>query len=488
MLKVARFNGLSRIFRAEVIYPQAQPTVFRKCRKGTDRTKEDPMKLAFEKFQLAVGGLVLTLAACGGNPAEDKDDGDKDDEEAPVEPIVLGDPSYTPQSFSEVQITDGADSLSSEFPKIIFNGTDYSLLWVADGGRHVKFQKMSKEGVRAGEAKTIFKTADCTGPKAHLCIVTEARYDWARNDAGHYLIALTMEGLYWGLIQEDGTVVKAFSKVLPDGDSNTDGGFPSVASDGTDFVIAYATHRGAGSPSLIKAWKINGTDGEKATAAPVELSSGTTNFKPSIAWNAAKGVYGVVWDKTEGASSSSEVAFASINAAGVKVTSEVLVTQKDTKDSSDPVLAAEGDGFGVVFRDSRDFNLNPKNPISGIPYVRLALLSDKGVVLDTNGDGAANEDDHYIVSNPEEGAVMHLALAAKGEEWGIAWSMQSEPKDMFYAQAKLASGKLTHSVKQKISGEGAGAANPTIATDGTKFFTVWMDVRGEAGYQVWGAK
>src|SRR5690606_34261865 len=133
------------------------------------------VKLTLGSIAIAIATMFL-YASCG-TKSEDKKEEDKPtdpggdeaggddeggDEGGEPEPVILGDANYGAQQLAEVQITEGEDSLSAEFPKIIWNGTDYSLLWVADGGRHVKFQKMGKDGKLKGTPVTVFENSGCT--------------------------------------------------------------------------------------------------------------------------------------------------------------------------------------------------------------------------------------------------------------------------------------------------------------------------------------
>jgi hypothetical protein len=416
--------------------------------------------------------LIALLASCSSSSKDEKKEEEEEGETEEKKAPAIGDESYKTEGLEEVSLT--SETLSAEFPKLLFNGANYSILWSADGGRKLMFQKIGLDGKLIGTSQEIYSSTTAQ------TVVTEGRFGWAFSGS-KYLVAFQASGVYFGIMDDSGNVEVDFTKV----NSSNLRGFPAVASDGTDFGLTYATSPAASSPSHIIFQKIlaDGTGGDE-----VEVSSADFAFNPSISWNSEKSIYGLSWQKADSASDMPEVYFASVDKNGAVVTTAVRVTADDGAGSKEPVIVAKAGGFGIAFRDFREVKLGEASPVEGMPHIRLCEIDDKGKMTDVTNDDVVDASDEYMISSPYEEEAAHATLTLQGTEWGLAWGAQSAPFVIYFSQVKTAATGMTHARKQIISVTESRALSPSIASAADDdFFVVWMDERGEKAYQIYGA-
>ena len=220
---------------------------------------------------------------------------------------------------------------------------------------------------------------------------------------------------------------------------------PALAWTGTDYSVLYSDPRTGNSELYFR--KIGAT-GTLGTESRITTASGASLF-PSVAWTGSR--HGVVWqDDRDG---NAEIYFARLDASGVKMGTDVRVTNA-TGSSTLPRIVWTGQEFAVVWIDRRDGVPRPYfrrlglsgNPIGGevvvsstpgSPYSDWASVvwtgSEYGVAFATGSDGvvvvsrlgAAGQPlgAPFLVTRPSfQFSMINPSLVWTGTEYGLVWS------------------------------------------------------------------
>lgn len=221
---------------------------------------------------------------------------------------------------------------------------------------------------------------------------------------------------------------------------------PSIASDGTNYLVAWEDYRSGSSPPQVLAMHL---DAKGQPIDPAGLVVTTGGQFPHVAWNGTS--YFVAWY------SPNAVLGVRVSATGARVdAAPITVTPNGSF-----IFSIEGaDGFLVAW----------SRAAAG---VQAARISNQGVVLDTTPLQLANT------------PAMHpSAVGSDGSDYLVAWSTQSG--DLLGHRVSATTGAL--GTMFTIAGTPGYAVNPTISWNGSDYFVAWSDDRRGAFGDLYGAR
>jgi hypothetical protein len=221
--------------------------------------------------------------------------------------------------------------------------------------------------------------------------------------------------------------------------------------------------------------------------------------RPRTAWNGDG--FATVWSDARGGRDAVFVAFSS--GSGVRVGGEIPVSASGGW-AKDPAIAWTGSGYGVVWADSRDGELETfftmldpagtkqfpevaltqDEEISGWPDIAwggqqfgIVWTGESGGTYFTTVDGAGNRTTPITIVSTNFAWPNRAAIVWTGEEFGVAWSGQENGHGQVFFQRLSATGELLGSPTGVTANTAAEASNPRLAWSGTGFAVVWHDRR-----------
>ena len=317
---------------------------------------------------------------------------------------------------------------SSYSPVIASGGAGYHALWYQDNGSSNSTYANHYDGasweasVDISEAP-LFRTLSVTPAMAtNSGGVTMAV--WSQYESNWKVFCSLHNGIGW----EAPAVVSVGSADAID---------PSVASDGTGFMVAYAGYS-------VNARLFNGTAWESA----VRLDSVTGSGRGAqVISNGTS--YAVSWRKVDAGQYS---VFARIyNGAGWDA--ETLLEQNPDGMYNDPVIATNGTGYAVAWAQ-----------YDGSTYSTYANLSNGTgwqplPTLIENGTG-------YVYDKP--------AIASDGAGYAVVWKQQDT--GAYYVFSNIHNGSAWEGAA-KVESSTWDSRNPSVASDGSSYMVAWLEDR-----------
>jgi hypothetical protein len=272
-------------------------------------------------------------------------------------------------------------------PTVVFNGTDFVVAWEDHGGfipNRIKATRVSPGGVKLDSPPLIL------GGGASPEIA---------SSGSTTLVVWTAGGIKGGRIATDGTILDPDGFTVAD-DPEGENAFsaPSVASDGTDFLVGYET----------------GTDGNHVVAVVKVTSAGAVGNPVGVAGNA---------DDPSVASNGSAylVAYAACQGSCEDVADTDIDTRMVASDLSlSPVVKAAGGGAAqdhpdVAFNSGRFFVAYKRQGLDGL--TRKGAIDIRASFLNRNGDDVMAQG--VIVERDVFGS--NTVTAGPGDDFGVAY-------------------------------------------------------------------
>lgn len=336
-----------------------------------------------------------------------------------------------------------SDASSSDFVYAAWNGSRFGVTW-----------QDKRDGV-AGEI--YFVPLDANGQRLAAQDVrvttTPTLSTWP---------ALAWSGSTFGLVYTDGpsTNTEVWLQRLTENGakigapvqvSNGTGGseWPDVTFTGTDFGVAWADRRGGPAEDLY--FRLMGQDGVPKGGEVRVTADAAKQQTAILKWSGTE--FALVW--TDFRHGNRQIYFRRISGAGALVGPEVRVTQS-ASDAAWPDLTWDGTGWGVVWQDNRDGNLE----------IYMARLKPDGTKV-----GA-----EVRISN-SLGVSGYPSIDWNGFQYGISWQDdRGSTRPGIYFAAVNAQGQKNGADLQISSGSG----NSTFTTalwNGSTYAFAWRDDR-----------
>lgn len=231
---------------------------------------------------------------------------------------------------------------------------------------------------------------------------------------------------------------------------------PTVASNGTDFLVAWAHDTGATFPPLYKNLHATTVGNDGLIGGEHEIASVDANQDlPAAAWNGSN--YLVAWQDNR--NGTQDVYARRLTAAGVNLGSSDIAVSTATGDQQNPAVASNGLSFLVAWDDTRT---------STARDVYAARVDGSGAVLDPAG----------IVVSAASDVQQAVDLAWNGSTYLAVWSdrRSGSTYDVYGARVDTA-GAVLDASGIAISTAANAQTTPSVASDGVGFLVAWTDTR-----------
>jgi uncharacterized repeat protein (TIGR01451 family) len=251
---------------------------------------------------------------------------------------------------------------------------------------------------------------------------------------------------------------------------------PSVASNGTDYLVVFEDHRA--SPSL------NSLDiyGARVTSAGIVTDpsgfpisdtappSGPREFGPSVVFAGEN--YQVVWGDDRDGLFGNRVAPGS--GALLDGPRGALMSGSPPYSVNAPHICAGGSTFYVAWERISYFEQGDR-PHSVLLGSRVsttpALLDGPGLLLASSGNGEISP-----------------SVATDGSNYFVAWEDdRGGVKAIFGARVDGTTG-LRWTLRILLAAGGLGESRPAVAFNGTEYLVVWLEVRSSVGFATYGTR
>ncbi|MFO0678542.1 MAG: hypothetical protein U0169_18545 [Polyangiaceae bacterium] len=253
---------------------------------------------------------------------------------------------------------------------------------------------------------------------------------------------------------------RVFGPLVTVDDAQGDARGHAIASDGTDFLVAFARSE-PGSPVHVR--KVTAA-GVLAGAAPTRLAATTApQTDPAIAFGA--GNYLVTWTDERGRTGSPDLWASRVDPSGTVLDPASIAVADAAGSQFESAVAFEGATALVVWSDTR------RDPSPGAPAaVYAARLDPSGTILDRNGVLVADTTDPHPLPT--------VAGTKNGSTFALAWQDGTRVK---IAHVDVAGGLRVLDPGGVVVAEDVGTeAHPTITPNGVVGQDVLAFVRTDA--------
>jgi hypothetical protein len=227
---------------------------------------------------------------------------------------------------------------------------------------------------------------------------------------------------------------------------------PSLVWTGSEYGVSW--YNGSIGDSQIYFARIS-SSGVKVGSDVRITNDSTTSMHPSLAWTGSE--FGVCWhDARVG---NYEIYFARISSTGIKVGSDERITD-DMADSTFPSLVWTGSEFGAIWHDERDGTSEPY-------FARISSTGSK-VGSETRITSASSDS-------------QRSSLVWTGSEFGVSWDgvltgdYWGGPSEIYFA--RISSTGIKVGADEKISDASIRASEPSLVWADSEFAVSWMDMK-----------
>jgi hypothetical protein len=309
----------------------------------------------------------------------------------------------------DVRVT--SNVFTSYSPSLSWSGDEYGVIWIdgRDGNSEVYFARLDSSGSKIGtDARLINDSAISDDPKL---VWTGTEYGFAWED--------TRDGnreIYFAPIEccddEDGD---GFSECAGD----TNDAHPGINPDALEICDGFDND----SDSSIDEGCDNLCDNPEKLSSDVRVTNDSANSNwPSTVWTGEE--YGISWhDERDG---QLEIYFALLDSLGSQIGSDVRVTE-ESANSSDPIMVWTGSEYGVAWRDYRHGNWEVY--FSRLTSTGSKIGSEIRITTDSNYSSA-------------------LSLVWTGAEYGISWNdNRNGPWEIYFARLDSSGNKIGYDMR-----------------------------------------
>ncbi len=354
----------------------------------------------------------------------------------------------------------GAQGYQSS-PSITFDGTNYLVVWQDErsGSYDIYGAKVSPSGAVLNPAGIPISTA--SGDQSSPSITfdgTNYLVVWADGRSGSY-------DIYGARVSTSGVVLDAAG--IPISTASGDQYSPSIAFDGTNYLVVWVDYRSSLYYSDIYGARVTTSGAVLDTAGiPISTASGD-QYSPSIAFDGTN--YFVVW--TDGRDVW-DIYGARVTTSGAVLDTAGIPISTESDNQYSPSIAFDGTNYLVVWMDER----------SGLySDIYGAKVSPSGTVLDTAG----------IPISTASGDQYSPSIAFDGTNYLVVWRDYRSDSDYdIYGARVTTAGTVLDPAGIPISTASGDQYSPSIGFDGTNYLVVWEDYRSGTSWDsdIYGAR
>ncbi len=325
-------------------------------------------------------------------------------------------------------------------PAIAFNGTEYLIAWsdevFATSASDIGAVRVTPAGVSDGGSLML-----SFGPNA------QASPAVASSDSGFLVVWNDFRragyvDLYAARLSTAGSVLDPNGIVVQ---SNVMSTPPAIASDGTDYLVAWGGALGLSARRVSAA-------GAQDPAIKVGLGSGE---RFAVASNGTD--YLVAW--TSGTSSNRRIRGSRVSGAGSLLDSNGILLSSAGSLEIEPSVASNGTDYLVAWSDYRN--------VTG-PDIYAARMTAAGVVVDTGGIAIST-------ATAEQTAP---SIGCNGTDYLVAWQDRRNGPDDIYASRVTAVGAVVDPSGIEISTAADAQLAPSVTSNGAEYLVAWTDSHG----------
>jgi len=266
--------------------------------------------------------------------------------------------------------------------------------------------------------------------------------------------------IYGARVSSTGTVLDASDIAIS---RSANGQYtPSVAHDGTNFLVVWQDFRGG--YSAIYGARVNETGTEVLDTSGIAIATGGNKYRPVVTYGGTD--FLVVWDEYH---DSADIYGARVSSDGTVLDTSGIPISTATNSQYEPVVAHDGANFLVVWTDNR----------SGSSYdIYGARVSSDGTVLDTSGIPISTATNNQ-----------YTPVVTFNQNFLVAWQDNRSGSSYDIYGARVSSdGTLLDTSGILISSTANPKEHPSVAHNGTNFLVVWSEYRSSTHYDIYGAR
>lgn len=352
-----------------------------------------------------------------------------------------------------IDVSESADTDGA--PIVASNGTDYLVAWT-----------QTDIGSPDLYARRVGATGELTSPPFVLAASAYSQFRPSIASNGtDYLVAwedqrmgFAVADVYFARVSAAGTDLDPGGRVLAAAADRQ--GAPSVASVGADYFVVWEDHRGASADVYGSGVTAGGV---VRAASGIAISAGAADeTTPSLASDGTG--YFAVWADTR--PGYNDVYGTRITASGTVVEATGVVVSNAMYDQLRPRVSSNGAGYLAVWDDFRD----------GIAFRPFsARISSAGAVLDASG----------VTIPIGTSAATGLTVGSDGVGYLVAWT-SGGASGVIRGLRFAGTGTVLDASALLLSPDANRQSLPAVAWNGTEYFVAWTDRR--AGVDVYGTR
>ncbi|GEL73251.1 Ig-like domain-containing protein [Myxococcus virescens] len=246
---------------------------------------------------------------------------------------------------------------------------------------------------------------------------------------------------------------------------------PTVASNGTDWMVAWDDNRSDDDDEIIHGVRVSRA-GEIRTGWSISMLPYAIR-KPALASDGTD--WYVVWEDERNAlngAASWDIFGARVTAAGtITPTYGTNLTPSVSGGQTDPAIAFNGTDYLVAWTDYRNSSTTRYD-------IYAARVSRTGTVSAVGG---------FVLSNAS-GSQAAPAVASAGRDWLVVWHDERSAGQDIYGTRVSAAGAVMEPSGLAIATTSTAQRNPTVASDGANYFVAWEEQTTSSNQDIHGAR
>jgi len=344
-----------------------------------------------------------------------------------------------------------------ESPAIAFDGTDFLVVWQDErgGSYDICGARVTAEGMVLDSLGIAISTA-----------TNDQWYPAVAFDGANFLVVWQdgrggSSDIYGARVTAEGAVLD--SSGIAVSTAANDQAAPAVAFDGTDFLVVWQDGRGS-------SYDIYGArvtaEGAVLDSSGIAVST-TANDQaaPAVAFDGTG--FLVVWQ--DGRGGSSDIYGARVTQAGTVLDPSGMAVSTAAYDQYSPRVAFGDSSFLVVWQDGRGGEFDD---------IYAARVSDTGTVLDSTGIAVST-----AVDDQE-----YPAVAFDGTNFDVVWQDWRGASADVYGTRVTKAGAVLDPSGIAVSRAADDQDSPSVAFAGSSVLVVWQDFRSDSSYDIYGAR
>jgi hypothetical protein len=348
-----------------------------------------------------------------------------------------------------------------EYSNVYWGGTNYLIVW-ADARRdfwNVYGARVSSGGVVLDPSGIAIPTA-ANRQECPAVAFDGTNYLAVWQDYRHGL----NPDIYGTRVSPDGRLLDPGGIAICT--DTTYQGSPSVAFDGTNYLVVWSDQRGYGD---IYGARVSPSGVVLDTSGVAISTANSYPTYPSVAFDGTN--YLVVWADHRAGYDSSDIYGSRVTPGGVVLDPNGIGISTTANSQNMPSVAFDGVNYLVVWQDE---GIRPYYHY----YIYGCRVSPSGVVLDPGG--IAISTNPYFQVRP--------SVAFDGTNHLVVWSDGRNSNSDIYGARVSPAGIVLDTAGISITNDPNSQYNSSIAFDGTDYLVTWQDNRSGVDWDVYGAK